>query len=306
MGLMSGEIGHQGSRAMVPLFTVIIPTFNRQELLDEAVGSVLVQTISDFECVVIDDASPEPTQVPSDPRIRLIRLEENRGCAAARNVGIANAKGRYICFLDDDDTFVPNRLELALDGLRRAPMAICWRSGDGSSCRRTLEGDVHDWILDDLTPHLGQTAIDRTQVRAFDESYEAVEDVEWWLRMTESLRVATVPQIGCHVRAHSGARNRNGIEARSTYSRRLLEDYAPYFDAHPRAAAFRWKRVGRLAVTTGDRDLARRAFVASMRRHPAPKTLGLLVRSLVPTRRGTVAGQPPTQQATRNAGGPTA
>ena len=266
-------------RRTEPLFTVIVPTFERQQLLNEAVGSILAQTIQDFECLVVDDCSPQPSQVPADPRVRLIRLPRNRGAAAARNEGIRNATGKYICFLDDDDLFVSNRLELAIDGLRRAPVAICWRSGTGVSSRRVLEGNVHDSILNDLTPHVGQTVIEHGVIPSFDESYLGAEDVEWWLRMTLNLPVTTVPAVGCEVRSHEGVRSTNGIEPRIIGSLRLLRDNHQYFDTHPQAAAFRWKRIGLMGLAAGDRHLARRAFAASLIRRPQVKTVGHMLSS---------------------------
>ncbi|MBI4259617.1 MAG: glycosyltransferase family 2 protein, partial [Actinobacteria bacterium] len=102
-----------------PLFSVIVPTHGRPAYLAEALASVAAQTIEDWEAVVVDDASPEPVEVPDDPRFRLVRRDENGGPGAARNSGLAAATGRYIAFLDDDDLFTPDRLEVALEGLQR-------------------------------------------------------------------------------------------------------------------------------------------------------------------------------------------
>ena len=114
------------------MFSVILPTYGRQAFLNEAVASVLSQTVRDLELIVVDDASPTPATVPPDPRVRLIRREDNGGVAAARNTALDAAKGRYICFIDDDDLFRPNRLELALEGHRRAPIALCRAPFQGS------------------------------------------------------------------------------------------------------------------------------------------------------------------------------
>lgn len=99
---------------MAPKVSVIIPTYSRADLLQRAVKSVLAQTFCDFELIIVDDCSPDNTkeivQNLTDPRIRSIRHETNRGAAATRNTGIAHAKGKYIAFLDDDDECTPNRL----------------------------------------------------------------------------------------------------------------------------------------------------------------------------------------------------
>ena len=97
-----------------PKVSLIIATYNRADLLPRAVNSVLSQTCDDYEIIIVDDCSPDNTpeivREFSDPRIRAIRHQTNRGAAAARNTGIAQARGEYIAFLDDDDECTPNRL----------------------------------------------------------------------------------------------------------------------------------------------------------------------------------------------------
>jgi glycosyltransferase involved in cell wall biosynthesis len=100
----------------IPLFTVIIPTFNRAELLREAIQSVLDQTYKDFELIVVDDHSTDNTQQIKDSiqdnRMKYIFNDHLKGNSGARNAGIFRAKGKWIAFLDDDDTWFPRKLEL--------------------------------------------------------------------------------------------------------------------------------------------------------------------------------------------------
>jgi glycosyltransferase involved in cell wall biosynthesis len=265
-----------------PLFSVIIPTYGRPELLGEAIDSVLAQSVQDFECIVVDDASPEPPMIVSDPRVRLIRRSENHGGpAAGRNTGIQAARGRFVAFLDDDDLYAPERLALALDAIERAPVTICWTTfhGDGGGSGRTLNGNVEDTILDGLVPHVGATTVRRDVVLLFDEGFMGVEDVDWWIRMSRRSSVATVPRPGYVFRRHSGERIRNGAPTRIRENVAILRTYADYFADHPRAAAFRWKRVGLLAQQFGDYSLARRAFRRSFRLRHEIKTLAHLGRS---------------------------
>ena len=179
-----------------PTFSVIIPTYGRSRFLDDAVASVLRQSVSDFECLVIDDASPTPAVLEGDPRIRVVRRSTNGGPAAARNTGLAEAKGEYVAFLDDDDLFVPDRLAFARSGLSNAPLAICWTQvlGAERGGGRMLNGNVRDSILDATTPHLGATAVRRDVAEPFDERFIATQDVEWWLRMSARTSVWTVPE----------------------------------------------------------------------------------------------------------------
>jgi glycosyltransferase involved in cell wall biosynthesis len=99
---------------MSPLFSVIVPVYNRAHVVGEAIESVLAQTERDFEIIVVDDGSRDgPRRVVenfNDPRIRF-HAQDNRGGGAARNAGIDLARGRYVAFLDSDDRYLPEHLE---------------------------------------------------------------------------------------------------------------------------------------------------------------------------------------------------
>lgn len=103
------------SRLCPPVVSVIIPTHNRAQLVGWAIRSVLSQTFQDFEIVVVDDASTDDTEqivrAFADRRVVYVRREKNGGAAAARNSGIAAARGAYISFLDSDDEYLPTKLD---------------------------------------------------------------------------------------------------------------------------------------------------------------------------------------------------
>ena len=271
-----------------PTFSVIIPTYGRQHFLRDAVASVLAQSVGDLECIVVDDAGDDPAAVSSDPRVHLLRRTQNGGPAAARNSGLQIATGKYICFLDDDDLYTKDRLVMALDGLNRAPVSICARATLGESSRwlRRLEGNVHDSILDDLIPSLGQVAVARESICTFDESFDGAQDLEWWLRQTTNQEVATVDDVGYLVRSHDGIRHRNGTEARIRGSLRLMEVHADYFNSHRSARSFRWRRIGLMAMSLGDTRLGARAFKTSLRARPTSRSAWHLARSVARGTRG--------------------
>jgi O-antigen biosynthesis protein len=274
---------------LAPTFSVIIPTYGRSALLAEAIESVLAQSFTDFECIVVDDASPEPARLPHDSRLRLIVRDQNGGPPAARNSGIAAATGEFVAFLDDDDLWGPERLATAAEAHARAPVAICWQSTLGVANpkpSRTLEGDVRDTVLDGIIPHLGVTSIERRVAPSFDERYEASDDVEWWWRVAQELRVATAPYIGLLYRVHSGPRTRTGQQKRIDNARMFMSERSDWFDTHPRAKAFRLKRMGLSALQVNDRRLALRCFAASLRLVPEPRTAWHALRALSPSRPG--------------------
>ena len=281
-----------------PSFSVVIPTYGRPRYLKEAVASVMAQTIADLECIVVDDASPEPVELDDEPRLRVIHRPENGGPAAARNSGLTAARGEFIAFLDDDDLYAPDRLAIAAEGLANAPLAICWTRTMGSEDGgggRLLAGDVRDTILDATTPHLGATAVRRDVARPFDERFLATEDVEWWLRMSTLASVSTVPRVGLLYRRHAGARHESGTPARVRGSLDLMELERAYFGTHPRAAAFRWMRIGLMAMDEGDMHLARRAFWRSWRAHATVRSVWHLAQAS--TRRSAIDPSASEQEA---------
>lgn len=260
----------------MPLFSVIIPSYGRPDLLRAALDSVLAQSIDDFEVIIVDDCSPEPVDIAANQRVRVVRTAVNSGAAAARNLGVANATGEVLAFLDDDDEWGPDRLRYAVAALERAPVAVCWHSKSG----RVLNGNVHDVILDTTTPNLGCTAIARSAWLPLDESYRSCEDLVWWLDITERHDVATTSQQGLFVRTHDGPRDGYGTEQRIADSLRLLQDRSQYFARHRRAAAFRWQRIGLMEAKLGNRRAARQAFAKALITRPNPAALRHLLRTM--------------------------
>jgi glycosyltransferase involved in cell wall biosynthesis len=263
-------------------FSVIVPTHDRQALLDEALGSLLEQTLGDFECIVVDDAGSIPVRLPRDERFRALRRPIRGGAAAARNTGLAAATGEYVAFLDSDDLYAPQRLELAAAAHSRAPLAICWQTSFGAATgralRRRLEGVVEDRILEATTPSLGALSIERQLCLYFNESYRACEDLDWWLRQAETTEVTTIPEVAYFVRRHDEPRAA-GPAIRAQFSRQLLEQNREYFAAHRKARAFRLRRIAILEHQHGDDRAASSAALASFRSWPGFRALLTLARA---------------------------
>lgn len=195
---------------MPPRVSVIIPTCNRAHLLERAVASVLIQTFTDFELVIVDDGSTDATaglpviQNP-DPRLRYIKLPENRGVAHARNAGIMISSAPFLAFLDSDDEWLPKKLEKQVAWTNAHPeMPIVqtreiWirreRRVNPPKTHEKFEGDLFAASLERcmITPSsvmLRRTCIE--EFGGFNENYPACEDYDLWLRITSRCPVGLV------------------------------------------------------------------------------------------------------------------
>ena len=141
----------------MPRVSVIIPTYNRARLVQEAIRSAQAQTHSDVEIIVVDDASTDNTadvvqaMAAADPRITLVRQPENRDAQAARNAGLGRATGEFANFLDSDDQFAPDKLEKQLTVFEQQPgldMVVCQ-----ALMFHHTPGDT-DFVWNDLDPAL--------------------------------------------------------------------------------------------------------------------------------------------------------
>ena len=114
------------------MISVIIPTYNREKTLPDAMKSVLDQSITDIELIIADDCSTDGTEKlvkeMADPRVRYVRLPGNQGACAARNAGIDAARGEIIAFQDSDDKWLPGKLERQLAVLKETGADVCFHS----------------------------------------------------------------------------------------------------------------------------------------------------------------------------------
>ncbi|MCY4050879.1 MAG: glycosyltransferase family A protein [Gammaproteobacteria bacterium] len=191
--------------------SVIIPTYNRKHLIDRAIRSVLAQTHSAYEILVIDDGSTDGTSdmvASTFPKVNLIQ-QTNLGVSSARNTGIAESSGDWLAFLDSDDEWLPDKLKLQAELLSQNRGKIIhtdeiWiRNG-----RRINPGKKHckpsGWIFSNclllccVSPSsimISRSVFD--ELGKFDESLPVCEDYDLWLRMSALYPFALVnkPQM---------------------------------------------------------------------------------------------------------------
>lgn len=186
-----------------PLVSVVIPVRNRARLLARALRSVLAQSHSDLEIVVVDDGSEDDPRATvasfEDSRIRLLRLAGAHGAGRARNEGIRAARGRWIAFLDSDDEWLPQKLErqLARASDPRTTVVYClsYAYDDFTSQQNIMrtplfEGDVLDHLLRGwVLPTTSVAMIDRAallSVEGFTETLPSRQDYDLWLKLAQA------------------------------------------------------------------------------------------------------------------------
>ena len=107
-----------------PLISVVIPTYNRVTLLQKSVSSIVAQSYSNWELVVVDDGSTDGTadfiRGMGDPRISVLEMPHSGHIGGLRNIGVQAGSGEWIAFLDSDDVWMPNKLELQLEALAKS------------------------------------------------------------------------------------------------------------------------------------------------------------------------------------------
>lgn len=196
---------------MTPTVSVIIPTFNRARAVRAAVNSVLGQTFTDYELIVVDDGSDDETLqalAPYSRRFRLIR-QDNRGVSAARNAGIAEAKGSLIAFLDSDDLWLPHKLKAQTDFFAANPAAMwqqtaeIWiRNGVRVNPKRRhakQAGQIFQASLELCLISPSAVMLRRellAEFGGFDECLPACEDYDLWLRILTKYPVYLDPAYG--------------------------------------------------------------------------------------------------------------
>ena len=203
-----------------PLVSVITPAYNAARFIGETIASVQSQTFHDWEMLVADDGSRDETQAvveriaAIDRRIILIRLQRNEGSAAARNAALSHARGRYLCFLDADDLWLPEKLDRQLGFMMKKNCAISCTgyrrmSEDGRRVGRLIAPPhtITYYILLKNTGIANLTAmIDRDKTGPFRLAETGHEDYALWLSLLRRGLVACgTPEDLARYRVVSGS-----------------------------------------------------------------------------------------------------
>jgi glycosyltransferase involved in cell wall biosynthesis len=193
-----------------PLVSVVVPAFNAERFLAEALDSVLAQSHTPLEVIVVDDGSTDRTgEIARSYGVHCLR-QRNSGHAAARNAGVTAAGGDFLSFLDADDLWEPNKLSTEVTHLLAHPELGFLRS----SMWRTLApgakwppGTPRKWFLEPQPGNLSSAALIRRSafehVGPFDPSFQHGDDGDWVARAADAgIRSEVIPDVLVHYRIH--------------------------------------------------------------------------------------------------------
>ena len=225
--------------------SVVIPVYNREAYIGEAIESVRAQTFADFELIVVDDGSTDRSvdvvRACRDPRLRLISNATNRGLPRARNRGIDAARGVYLAFLDSDDRAAPTRLAEQVAFLDRHPdhaavgAWVDWMDAGGRALGRVKRRPLSAPDIAALrlfkqgienTASMARTAVLREH--RHDEHFETCEDFDLWERIAARHPVANLRRVLVRRRAHEQQISRTRKAEEQHYRRAI---YARQLDA---------------------------------------------------------------------------
>ena len=253
----------------LPEVSVIISTCNRAGLLGRAVRSVLAQSYTDYELIIVDDASIDGTEEVvrsfTDSRIVLARHGERKGGSAARNTGIKMAKGKYVAFLDDDDEWMADKLEKQVEKIKRSPddvgviytgVELVGPEEDHAmrTIRPVLRGNLKDSLLRGSTIGTVSRVLARKEcfekAGLFDESLKSSQDWDMWLRIADHYSFDLVPEPLVRIHLHG---KRISTDPASVISgrTRLIEKHMGRLSRYPDIMAIHFKRLGKLNCING-------------------------------------------------------
>lgn len=280
-----------------PIVSVVVPCYNGERFIDQAIESILNQSYQAFQVIVVDDGSTDSSKKVvkkflSDPRVRLVEHPENRGIAAARNTGIRETASPYIAFLDQDDLWRPDKLEkqvavLESDiageiGLVFSDQKIVvedkrfrnYRSGKIPKC---INEASREKVIRNLYLNCFITMTVLVRRRCFDEVglldeqiLSGADDYDFYSRLVSRYKIFHIAEP-LAIRREHGA---NYTDFERTYPdtqrivRRLLKENPELSSIRSRCESALLYILGRVLGSKGERERAKRAYRDSLRTRP--------------------------------------
>lgn len=274
---------------IAPTVSVIMPVYNTAKYVQSAVESVLAQTFTNFELLVIDDAGTDNSialcRRYDDPRVHIIS-QANRGLAGARNTGIRHARGQFIALLDSDDLWEADKLERHVAHLRKAPnVGVSYAAStlidDHGGALRIIQRPklqnvspkdvfLRNPIGNGSAPVIRKAVFNdiaflnpnREELDYFDDSFRQSEDIECWCRiaLTTSWKFEGIKGALTRYRINEGGLSANVVKQFATWSRvrDRVKQLDPGFAKEwaPRAEAYQLRYLARRCIRMGEGAMA--------------------------------------------------
>jgi len=271
--------------------SVIIPTFNRRDYITIALDSVLTQTYKDYEIIIIDDGSSDNTKEVLKPYQNRIRYfyQQNSGIPATRNRGIREAHGEYITFLDSDDYWLPEKLELQIECFKQNPHygMVATRcssiSPDGRFRKKNRPGKS-GWVLNSLfkanfirtsSAMIRKECFER--VGLFDQSLPECEEYDMWLRIAKQYPIGFINKPLTVYTDNPQGVSINSLSGRLLRIKVLEKDYLKECipsALYRRRLASNYHYLGRHYLDSGERNEGRKYLKHAITLYPLnPKIL---------------------------------
>ena len=221
---------------MAPKVTVLMSVYNGEKYLREAVESILNQTFTDFEFIIIDDASTdcslEILRSFEDPRIKIVRNIENLGLTKSLNIGLSLAKGEYIARMDADDICIKERLKIQIQIMDANPkIGICgtWAKifgSDESISKRPITPEDIKVALFYYNPLIHSSVIIRKSYLImynleYDVSFKQSQDYELWVRCAQKFQIMNIPKVLVYHRKHSNQIGTQLLDKQNDYANKI-------------------------------------------------------------------------------------
>ena len=262
------------------LISVIVPTRDRSAQLLRAIRSVLSQTYRPVEIIVVDDGSREPVARLLEQHFGLdiicCRNETPAGAAVARNVGLGAASGEFVAFMDDDDTWLPDKLRAQFDVLTSNPTGACMVGCGFLYVCHGQEGAKHNYFPSHnfyekllarnfvggcSVPLIRSEAL--RQIGGFDEGFPSCQDWDLWLRLAQVGPVGFVPEALVCREIH-GEQITADVRRKIAGREMLLGKFQREFKGHPGVLGEHMRRLGTLCLLDGDNGKARKYYRKSL------------------------------------------
>lgn len=225
---------------------VIIPTYKRADMLEKAINSILNQTYRYVMVTVVDDNNPQTEwrkktselmeKFANEKRVQYICHKKNKNGSAARNTGLKYTNGEFVCFLDDDDYFIEDKIEKQVKYLlenSNKDACFCDYIKNGKNiCLANKKDFSHDILLGFLTPQTSGIMFRRKvidELKGFDESYYRHQDYELLLRFYDHFSMGKIDEV-LYVRERSEVDNNpNGLKL-ETLKKKMFEEFGYKLD----------------------------------------------------------------------------